>query len=64
MSIRKDKCREWCKIVFDLIGVTKELTDDEAEYIIQNFKIERAKLKIEELEEKTNEDTSDRPTGM
>ena len=64
MSIRKDKCREWCKIAFDLIGVTKELTGDEAEYIIQNFKIERAKLKIEELEEKTNEDTSDRPTGM
>lgn len=48
----KEKCREWSKIMLSLIKMTQELTDDEAEYIMLNFKIEYAKLKIEELEAK------------
>ena len=48
----KEKCREWSKIMLSLIKMTQELTDDEAEYIMLNFKIEFAKIKIEELEAK------------
>lgn len=48
----KKRCREWSKIMLALIRATQELTDDEAEYIMLNFKIEYAKLKIEELEAK------------
>lgn len=48
----KIKCKDWCNAMFALIGLTKGLSDDEAEYIMQNLKIEFAKLKIEELEAK------------
>ena len=46
----KKRCREWSKIMLALIRETQDLSDDEAEYIRQNLKIEFAKLKIEELE--------------
>lgn len=48
----KKKCKKWCQAMLVLIEITKELSNDEAEYIIQNFKIEKAILKIEELEDK------------
>lgn len=48
----KEKCREWINAMFTLIELTKDLSDDEAEYIKQLFNIEFAKLKIEELEAK------------
>lgn len=48
----KGKCREWSEVMLALIKFTQDLSDDEAEYIKQNLKIEFAKLKIEELEEK------------
>lgn len=48
----KTKCREWAKSLLALMKITQNLSDDEAEYIKQNFKIESAKLKIEELEAK------------
>ena len=50
--LNKEKYREWSKIMLSLIKMTQELTDDEAEYIMLNFKIEFAKIKIEELEAK------------
>lgn len=46
----KEKCREWSEAMLALIKFTQNLSDDEAEYIKQNLKIEFAKLKIEELE--------------
>lgn len=46
----KEKCREWSEAMLALIKFTQDLSDDEAEYIKQNLKIEFAKLKIEELE--------------
>lgn len=46
----KKRCEEWSKIMLALIRFTQDLSDDEAEYIKQNLKIEFAKLKIEELE--------------
>lgn len=48
--IDKGKCREWSEAMLALIKFTQDLSDDEAEYIKQNLKIEFAKLKIEELE--------------
>ncbi len=50
--INKDKCRKWCNVMLDLISATKDLSDDEAEYIIQSLNIAFAKQKIEELEAK------------
>lgn len=48
----KERCKEWSKAMLALIKITQDLSDDEAEYIMQNLKIEHAKLKIEELEDK------------
>lgn len=48
----KRKCREWAKAMLALIKITQDLSDDEAEYIMLNLKIEFAKLKVEELEDK------------
>lgn len=52
MAINKDKCNNWCKIMIDLLNATKELTDDEAEYIKQKLTIAFAEIKIEQLEAK------------
>lgn len=46
----KGKCKEWAQAMSALIKITQDLSNDEIEYIIQNLKIEFAKLKIEELE--------------
>ena len=48
----KEKCREWASAMLAVIKLTKELSDDEIEYIKRIFDIEYAKLKIEELEAK------------
>ena len=43
------KCNKWAKAMLELIDVTKELTDNEAEFIKQKLKIEFAQVKIDEL---------------
>lgn len=50
--INKEKCSNWCRIMLSLISVTKELSDNEAEYIKQRLNIAFAQVKIEELEAK------------
>lgn len=50
--INKEKCSNWCKAMLSLMSATKELSDDEAEYIKQNLQIAFAQSKIEELEAK------------
>lgn len=52
IMLDKERCKEWSKAMLALIKITQDLSDDEAEYIMQNLKIEHAKLKIEELEDK------------
>ena len=47
--IDKEKCRKWCNVILELMEATKALTDNEAEYIMQNLKIGFAELKLEEL---------------
>lgn len=50
--INKQRCSNWCIAMLNLMSVTKELSDDEAEYIKQNLNIAIAQAKIEELEAK------------
>ena len=50
MVLDKERCKEWSETMLALIKITQDLSDDETEYIMQNLKIEHAKLKIEELE--------------
>lgn len=52
MAINKEKCSAWAELMLALINMTKELTDDEAEYIKQKLNIELAEKKINELEAK------------
>lgn len=61
--INKEKCSNWCRAMLSLISATKELSDDEAEYIKQELRIAFAQAKIEELEAK-DENISNRPTEI
>lgn len=50
--IDKEKCNDWCRAMLSLISATKELTDNEVEYIKQKLTIAFAEVKLEELEAK------------
>ena len=47
--MNKEKCRKYIKSVFRLIKVTKELTDEEIEYINQHFDLTLVDIKMEEM---------------
>lgn len=61
--INKEKCSNWCRTMLSLISATKELSNDEAEYIKQSLNIAFSQIKIKELEAK-DENISNRPTEI
>lgn len=52
MKIDKKKCNAWVEILLAIQKMSKELTDNEFEYIRANFHIAFEKLKLKELEDK------------
>ena len=52
MKINKDKCNAWLKMIFAIIRMTKELSDEEYRYIKAMLSIEYGKAELQELNEK------------
>lgn len=50
--INKSKCEAWAEMLIAILKMTKDLTDDEFEYIKANLSIAYGQLKLEELEKK------------
>lgn len=59
-SINKEKCKAWSEMLLALTRMTRELTDEECEYIKANFAIAFGKLKLEELRSDFKEKTTKR----
>lgn len=50
--INKSKCEAWVEMFMAFLRMTKDLTDDEVEYIKANISIAYGQLKLQELETK------------
>ena len=51
-NIDTEKCREWARAMLALMEKTKDLTDDEAEYIKLQFNLAFAQDKLESFKER------------
>ena len=48
----KEKCNAWIDMLLAIIKMSKELTDEEYEYIEANFLIKLGEIKLKEMENK------------
>ncbi len=62
-NINKEKCNAWCEMMLALTKMTRELSNEEYEYIQANFAIAFGKLKLEELEIDANKETNQINSG-
>ena len=50
--IDKSKCEAWAEMLIAILKMTKDLTDEEFDYIKANISIAYGQLKLQELETK------------
>ena len=50
--IHKSKCDAWVEMLIAILNMTKDLTDEDVDYIKANLSIAYGQLKLQELEAK------------
>lgn len=54
MELNKEKCKRWRESFIEILRLTKELSDEESEYIKAKFSIAFGQLTLEKLKKGEN----------